>query len=133
MDSLKLENVINNPYLLSIYDQVANQTIMPWSYFLPVFGILYLLFCRALRYRRRDSLLKKYNYPTRESLAKMTNDEAQVIGKALGQLEFPYIYTTSLQFALFKVSYYEYPYQSMICLLLPYSEYRVELSQLTDI
>lgn len=35
----------------------------------------------------------------------MTDDEAQVILGELGDLEFPRVYSTSLQFALFKVCY----------------------------
>jgi len=103
--SLRLENIMSNPDLLSMYNKIRNQDIVPWSYTLPVTGFfLYALVCRFLRFRRRDALLKKYHYPTRESLSKMTNDDAQAIGQILGQLEFPYIYVTSLQFALFKVS-----------------------------
>jgi hypothetical protein len=47
---------------------------------------------------------KKFNYPTKESFSKMTNVDAQAIITYLGELEFPKIYLTSLQFALFKVS-----------------------------
>jgi hypothetical protein len=46
---------------------------------------------------------KKYNFPDKASLSKMTNVEAQAIMQYLAELEFPKIYETSVQFALFKV------------------------------
>ncbi|KAL2006117.1 hypothetical protein VTN00DRAFT_9771 [Thermoascus crustaceus] len=55
-----------------------------------------------LRFRRLRSLHKKYHYPTRESMAEMTNDDAWEIQKATAQLEFPFMYTKALQFALFR-------------------------------
>ena len=48
---------------------------------------------------------RKFGYATRESLAKMSNVDAQEIMTYLGQLEFPRIYLASLQFALFKVCF----------------------------
>ncbi|KAJ5247200.1 hypothetical protein N7468_002183 [Penicillium chermesinum] len=63
----------------------------------------YPLLTNALRYRRLRKLHKKYPYPTRESLAQMTDDEAYAIQKELGELEFPMVYLKSLQFALFRV------------------------------
>lgn len=63
----------------------------------------YPLLIRILRYQRRDSLHEKYNYPTRESMAKMTDEEAYQIQKQVAQLEFPFMFIKSLQFALFRV------------------------------
>lgn len=63
----------------------------------------YPLLTNSLRYGRMRKLQKKYNYPTRESLANMTDDEAFEIHKELGTLEFPFIFLKSLQFALFRV------------------------------
>lgn len=62
---------------------------------------LYLLVCSTLRFRRRDALQK--GFPNRASLARMTTVEAQSIVNKLAELEFPYTFLTSLQFALFKV------------------------------
>ncbi|RFU30027.1 hypothetical protein B7463_g6329, partial [Scytalidium lignicola] len=45
---------------------------------------------------------KKFNYPNRASLSKMTNVDAQAILRYVSELEFPKLVTTSLQFALFK-------------------------------
>lgn len=63
----------------------------------------YALLCNILRFRRRDELAKKYGYHDRASLAKMTTTEAQEILKTLSELEWPTVYLTSLEFALFKV------------------------------
>ena len=65
----------------------------------------YPLLIRTLRYQRVNNLPKKYDYPTRESMANMTDEEAFQIQKAVAQLEFPFIFIKSLQFALFRVRY----------------------------
>ncbi|KAJ5561442.1 hypothetical protein N7535_004091 [Penicillium sp. DV-2018c] len=56
----------------------------------------------SLRYRRVHNLHKKYNYPTRESLSKMTDQESFEIQKEVAQLEFPFMFIKALQFALFR-------------------------------
>ncbi|KAJ5135199.1 uncharacterized protein N7515_004477 [Penicillium bovifimosum] len=56
----------------------------------------------SLRYRRMRKLQKKYKYPTRESLSKMTDQEAYEIQKEVAQLEFPFMFVKALQFALFR-------------------------------
>ncbi|WEW55834.1 hypothetical protein PRK78_001267 [Emydomyces testavorans] len=62
----------------------------------------YLLLVYTLRYRRVQQMHEEFKYPTRESLAKMTDDDAWKIQLKLGQLEFPFTYLKALQFALFK-------------------------------
>ncbi|EAS31447.3 uncharacterized protein CIMG_06926 [Coccidioides immitis RS] len=62
----------------------------------------YLLLVSALRYRRIKQMQKEFNYPTRESLANMTDDDAWKILLIIGQLEFPFTYLKALQFALFR-------------------------------
>ncbi|QSZ28570.1 hypothetical protein DSL72_003068 [Monilinia vaccinii-corymbosi] len=62
----------------------------------------YLLAVRYLRYSRRDFMVKKLGYTTRESLRSMTNADAQKILGYVGELEFPTFYKMSAQFALFK-------------------------------
>lgn len=57
-----------------------------------------------LRFRRMRKVHKKYNYPTRESFARMTDDDAFEIQKVLLQTEFPFMFAKALQFALFRVS-----------------------------
>lgn len=64
---------------------------------------LYILLVRALRFRRRDKIVRDYGYPKR-TLASMTVDEAYEIHKKLSNLEFPETIKTALFFALFKVS-----------------------------
>jgi predicted transcriptional regulator len=49
-------------------------------------------------------MCRKFGYTNRESFSRMTNVDAQAIIVYLSQLEFPKIYTSSVQFALFKVS-----------------------------
>ena len=63
----------------------------------------YPLVTRSLRYRRLRKMQKQFKYPTRESMAQMTDEEAYQIQKTIAQLEFPFIFLKSLQFALFKV------------------------------
>lgn len=65
----------------------------------------YPILCSLLRFRRMRWLHRKYDFPTRESLARMTDDEAWEIQKVLLQLEFPFFYIKALQFALFRVSH----------------------------
>lgn len=47
-------------------------------------------------------MLKKFGYTDKQSFSKMTNVDAQAIISYLGQLEFPWLYIVSAQFALFK-------------------------------
>lgn len=61
------------------------------------------LLIRSLRYRRVRELHKQYDYPNRASMAKMTDQDAFEIQKAVVQFEFPFIFIKSLQFALFRV------------------------------
>lgn len=48
-------------------------------------------------------MARKFNFPTKESFSRMTNVEAREISAYVGELEFPKLYVTSLQFALFQV------------------------------
>lgn len=75
-------------------------------YFAVVAAIVsYLLLVRALRYRRRDEISRRYpQYQTREEMASMSISEAASVLKELGSREFPTTFYTSVSFALFKVS-----------------------------
>jgi hypothetical protein len=77
------------------------QDLVKYS-FLPAF-LLYPILCSSLRFRKRNAMHKKFHYPDRKSFASMTNSDAQQIVKYIAQWEFPKMYTTSLQFGLFKV------------------------------
>lgn len=75
--------------------------------FLPHLLILlgaYPILVSLLRFRRLQWMEKKYNYPTRESLSRMTVNEAWEIQKVLASLEFPSTFVKSLKFSLFRVS-----------------------------
>ncbi|KAL4894010.1 hypothetical protein BDV59DRAFT_176635 [Aspergillus ambiguus] len=67
-----------------------------------VIAAAYPILVSVLRFRRLRWLHKKYHYPTRESLSRMTDDEAWEIQKVMLQLEFPFIFIKALQFALFR-------------------------------
>lgn len=64
----------------------------------------YPVLCSFLRFRKMRWLHRKYNFPTRKSLARMTDDEAWEIQRVLLQQEFPFFFIKALQFALFRVS-----------------------------
>lgn len=63
----------------------------------------YPILISLLRFRRVRWLHRRYHYPTRESLSRMTDNDAWEIQKIMIQLEFPFIYIKALQFALFRV------------------------------
>ncbi|KAJ5096468.1 hypothetical protein NUU61_005824 [Penicillium alfredii] len=63
---------------------------------------VYPVVTTSLRFRRRHQLHQQYPYPTRESLARMTDEDAFEIQKTVAQLEFPFMFIKSLQFALFR-------------------------------
>lgn len=75
--------------------------------FVPGAALCYLLLVRALRYRRRDGLIKEFKRRhgsyDRDALSKMTIEEAWSIGKQLTEQEFPTIFLISMFVALFKV------------------------------
>lgn len=68
-----------------------------------LFIIMYLVLVRFLRYRRESSMRVKFGHLDRESLASMTNTEAQKILQVLGSYEFPLMQILSVEFGLFKV------------------------------
>ncbi|KZL85665.1 hypothetical protein CI238_10155 [Colletotrichum incanum] len=65
--------------------------------------------CASLRFRRITNLRKQMGFTDRGSLARMTNDQAQLILKNVIEFEFPKMYLLSLQFAIFKT----YGFESM--------------------
>ncbi|ERF70619.1 hypothetical protein EPUS_02485 [Endocarpon pusillum Z07020] len=62
----------------------------------------YPLLQQYLRYRRLNAMKTKYNYSTRQDLAKMTDQEAWEIFNNLAELEFPTMFEKGIQFALFR-------------------------------
>ena len=65
-------------------------------------GLSYLALVRLLRYRKRDSVARKFPYKTRADFKNMTADDAQAIVKLVFEVEFPFLAEKSLQFALFR-------------------------------
>lgn len=63
----------------------------------------YVALCSALRFRRINSTQARLGLKTRESLARMTIAEAQMISKQMMYWEFPIFYDLSLRLALLKV------------------------------
>lgn len=48
---------------------------------------------------------RRFNYPDRESLSRMTNEDAQKIVHAVSVYEFPLLYDLALKYAIFKVGF----------------------------
>jgi hypothetical protein len=94
-----ITNDLPEPSLQTNIDITPSQLL---TYTLTILAA-YPLLVSLLRFRRVQWLHQKYKYPTRESLAEMTDDEAWEIQKVLLQLEFPFLYIKALQFALFRV------------------------------
>lgn len=65
----------------------------------------YVALCSALRFRRVNGTVARMGFKTRESLARMTIAEAQIISKQMMYYEFPIFYDLSLRLALLKVSH----------------------------
>lgn len=64
----------------------------------------YLVACRRMRYVRSRAYSARYAGQTREELYRnMKLADAEGVVHAMARYEFPRIYTTSLQFALFRV------------------------------
>lgn len=64
----------------------------------------YLTLVWALRYKRRDTIAARYQFPHGRDFASMTLEEAFEIQLPLAELEFPTVFSISIFFALFKVS-----------------------------
>ncbi|KAI3392536.1 hypothetical protein diail_5547 [Diaporthe ilicicola] len=62
----------------------------------------WVILCSTLRFRHEKAMLRRFDYPSRASFARMTNDDAQQIMKYILDYEFPLMYKLSLQFAIFK-------------------------------
>lgn len=76
-----------------------------WTQLLVPAVVAYLGLCRALRFRRERALRRRFGYPDRASLARMTAEEAQQIVHFLSSWEFPLFNFLALEFGLFKVSF----------------------------
>jgi hypothetical protein len=57
----------------------------------------------TLRNQRVRNLKTQYPYPNRAAMSNMTDEHAFQIQRQVAQLEFPFMFIKSLQFALFRV------------------------------
>lgn len=73
-----------------------------WSSLLSLAVAVYLLLASSLRFRRIDAVKRKYGFYSRDSLAKMTDNEAHEILNFISDLEFPTMFEKGLQLALFR-------------------------------
>ncbi|KAJ5491166.1 hypothetical protein N7539_002733 [Penicillium diatomitis] len=91
----------------SVWQSQAVQAVLDagprhWLPYAVALAMGYPILTRSLRYRRLKALHSKFPYRTREDMARMTDDDAFEIQKAIAQLEFPMIFIKALQFALFR-------------------------------
>lgn len=98
-------------HILNAASQVSTEQYMVYS----LIGFCgYLALASSLRFQRCRSLHLKYPYKTRESMGKMTDQDAFTIQKTILQMEFPFIVLKSLQFALFRVRSTVYQFQTLL-------------------
>lgn len=84
-------------------EDLASSSTKKWTPYVFTLVAFYAVLCSLLRYQRRDALHKKLGLSDRRPLSEMTVVEAQSITAHLAEFEFPKIFYTSIQFALFKV------------------------------
>lgn len=91
------------PVAASVLGYTASMSISwPTTSVLAALLVGWVFLCASLRFRRIDNLQKRLGYTDRASLARMTNNDAQVILQNIIEFEFPKLYLLSLQFAIFK-------------------------------
>ena len=64
--------------------------------------VVWVSFCRGMRFLRRDTKHAELPYKTREDYKKMTAEDAFEIVKYVQSLEFPFTTGKALAFALFR-------------------------------
>lgn len=89
------------------YSQVELPTLNEATPYLIGGFVCYVTLCNLLRFRRINRAQSKMGFKTKESLARMTIAEAQVISKQMMYYEFPIFYDLSLRLALLKVRHLE--------------------------
>ncbi|EED24148.1 conserved hypothetical protein [Talaromyces stipitatus ATCC 10500] len=89
-------------YLREVILSIQQLSMLEITLYASVILGAYVLLVRSLRFRRIRQLEAHYNYDTHASMAKMTDQEAWEIQRAMAQLEFPFTVEKSLQFALFR-------------------------------
>lgn len=74
-----------------------------WALYVLSAALAYSFLAASLRHRRIRTSESKHPYPTKESYARMTDDEAFEMMNQMAELEFPTLFEKALQFALFRV------------------------------
>lgn len=77
--------------------------------------VAYLILVQVLRFHRVRSATRRYGYISKDAIEHMTQQDAEVITRNIGELEFPTVNELALQFALFRVCV---PFRIFVCLLL---------------
>lgn len=95
---------VSGPFLNLSYFSLS--TLASWPSLVTIF-VLYVALCRSLRFRHEKAMLRRFKYTDRASLANMSNDDASEILKSIIVYEFPKLYHSSLQFAIFKTYGFE--------------------------
>ncbi|KAI0840346.1 hypothetical protein F5Y06DRAFT_308682, partial [Hypoxylon sp. FL0890] len=75
---------------------------MTWILNVTTIVLAYVFLCAILRHRHRLAMEKRFNFPNRASLARMTVEDAYVIQTWLAEQEFPHVFSAAIFFALFK-------------------------------
>ncbi|KAL7792518.1 hypothetical protein V8C37DRAFT_380582 [Trichoderma ceciliae] len=84
-------------------DGLASQLgLSPWLLYSVAGFTCYAILCSSVRFKRLNAMRKRLNFPDRESLSRMTNEDAQQIVNYLSTYEFPLLYDFSLRYAIFK-------------------------------
>lgn len=85
---------------------ISQLGLSPWLVYSVAGFVFYLILCSSLRFQRLNSMRRRFNYPDRESLSRMTNEDAQKIVHAVSVYEFPLLYDLALKYAIFKVGFW---------------------------
>lgn len=76
--------------------------------------VCYVVSCRRLRYLRRDYRYAQSPYKTRDDFKKMTAEDAWAIVQYVQALEFPWMTTKALSFALFRWEFTAFSLYAML-------------------
>ncbi|UNI14016.1 hypothetical protein JDV02_000700 [Purpureocillium takamizusanense] len=89
-----------------------------WPAALTLALVVYVTACSFLRFRRLRGLHARFKYPDRESLSRMTAEDAQAIVHTMSSWECPLFFDLALRYALFKT----YAVDSVASLLVAVSD-----------
>ena len=73
-----------------------------WKLWLLPVLLAYGLLASLLRFRRVESMKKRFGYTTRACFTRMTDHDAYLIQQNISELEFPFTFEKAFQFALFR-------------------------------